>query len=309
MVEAMSPTDGIDSRRGGVARRRGGRGAARGAASWPFATLVWLVSGALAGAAAEDDLVGASDERVVVRTTKVEMDIQINAMLGGDEGSVERSREKALVGAALEVELVDRICRLDEEQARTCRAAARIDAVGVAAEVERVLSRYRGRTLDLEDEADQRRWQQFHRDFNKVRGLAGSQAPRSDLLARVLDRTLDDRQRAAWKEERVRRTRRRWRIVVDRQIDQLQSDLGLTGAQARAIEAILLENPITFDFDRLNQRFGNANEMVGRVALTRADLKRLLATVDEPRRAQLEAYVRLGLGAEQLIESQGLVLE
>ena len=58
-------------------------------------------------------------------------DDQLRGLFGGDDRTLDRARERALAGGMLDVERVDRICRLDDAQARALRAAARSDATPI----------------------------------------------------------------------------------------------------------------------------------------------------------------------------------
>lgn len=113
----------------------------------------------------------------------------------------------------------------------------------------------------------------------------------------------------AWDEETTRRTTRRWRIAVDRQILTLQPMLGLTKEQSRRFEAILMERPIPFDPRSVEAVTGDAYHGMGLVALARADRDRLLAIVDEARRKTLEDHLAASRNVEQMLRVQKAIDE
>lgn len=264
----------------------------------------------VAVASAEDDLVGeVVDEQARQNQVRINLDDQLRGLFGGDDRTLDRARERALAGGMLDVERVDRICRLDDAQARALRAAARSDATRATVALERMLARWGGRTLDFRDARDQALWQEFHQDLSAVQAASGRAAPQGSLLARVLEGTLDERQRAVWAEETRRRTERVWRMVVERQILKMQAIVGLTEAQSRAIEAILMEKPIPFDVRSVSSVMGDSFDAMGSVAVARADRDRLLAVVGDARRKELEDHRSQSQAVEQLLRGRGAIGE
>lgn len=309
MVDGMSGIDISMTRRRSPARPRGGPGGG-GSSCRYVVVFVCAVAAFAAGACADDDLVGEPVEaQAGPRHFKIDLDDQMRGMFGGDDRILDSARERGLAGGMLHVERLDRICRLDEEQSRACRAAARIDAAGGTAALERLLARWAGRTLDLQNAKDQPLWQQFHRDFFEAQASLGRTGTRNGLLSRVVERTLDQRQRAAWDEETSRRTLRRWRIAVGMEVMRIQASFALTEEQAAATEAILMEKPLRIDASSLDRVIGDSYDVMGRVASARADRNRLLAVVGESRRAELENYLRESQAFEEMIRAQGVTVD
>lgn len=309
MVDGVMRIDISVPRRRSPDRPRGGPGG-WGSSCRYVRAFVLAAAGFAAGACADDDLVRESAEAEVgPRHFKIDLDDQMRGMFGGDDRILENARERVLAGGMLDVERLDRICRLDEEQAHACRAAARIDAAGGTAALERLLARWAGRKLDLQNAKEQPLWQQFHRDFFEAQASLGRTGTRAGLLSRVVERTLDERQRAAWDEETSRRTRRRWRIAVGREVMRIQASFALTEEQAAAIEAILMEKPLRIDASSLDRVMGDAYDAMGRVASARADWARLLAVVGESRRAEFEAHLGESQAFEEMIRAQGVTVD
>lgn len=248
--------------------------------SLPVAALLFCVVTLVGTAPAEDDLVGEATDQPASRRVRFAFDDQVNAMLGGGDRPVEAARRNALDARLLEVDYLDRICRLDEAQARTCRVAARIEASRTTEALERIIARYGGRTIDFDNPEDQQLWHRFHQEFTKIRSSMGRSMTRNGLLSRVLENTLDDRQRSAWEEESERRRRRQWRVGVGKQMRYLQQMLGLTSAQHEALEALMLEKVPAFDLEVMKREFGGGHEGLGRMAMVRLDRQRVAAILD-----------------------------
>ena len=255
---------------------------------------------------ADDDIVGEVIPEVEQSHT-ISLDQQMDGMLGGRNGPGDDLRLAALL--SLQVNRLDGICRLSEAQRAKCSAAAELEAREAVLGSMALRRKYAGIVIDFQDRAGQELWQQFHQDFNAIRGLTPRPGRPKSLVGRVMEGILDEDQRRAWREESERRKLRDWRICIDRGLDHLETVVGVTSEQHEDLLALLLEQPPTIDIGKLRETFGDGNPQVGWYALSRVPEERLVALFDERQRELIKPFVLQGEGWAQMLKSQKILEE
>lgn len=211
----------------------------------------------------------------------------------------------------LQIDAVDRVCRLDASQRQRCLAAARAEARACLAELERIRGRCAGRFV-LRD--SQEEWDELVRIQDAVfpvRQRMGRPALGDTILDRMLDGVLDEGQRARWREETARRERLHWRVVVEGTAASVAEHFGLSCSQHDALLGVLLEKPFRIDWRRAEATLGGeeAAALLGTIVMTRADRARLRGMLSAEQWRRMEPYLVEDDGTARRWLAEGVIDE
>lgn len=240
---------------------------------------------------------------------QVVLDQQMNGMLFPVEGNAEKSRQQCFDRLLLQVSALDEVCGLSARQRLKCEAAAKLDVVRTMGEIEAVRRRYSGRTVDLQNPADQADWQRFQQDAQAVQARLQDAGGEASLLRRVFVGILDDEQLSAWRRESELRMRYQWQSVVDAGMAQLDVALGLTSEQNEAIRGLLMEKPLRINPMKIRMHGNHFAPFVCRYGLARLDQVKLKSMVNERQWKTLSQLIEQGKGMAQHLRQQKMILE
>lgn len=269
-----------------------------------------VVAGASAPwALAEDDIVAEEVPTTAQQQSVLFFDQQLEGMLGGWQGNLQGLGDRKSVASVrmLEVDLVARVCGLDDERKAACAAAASLEAARATEGIDRLRRRYAGRIADLQTNEGQQEWQRFHQEFTAAQTTLSPPVFGRSLLSRVIAGVLDDGQAALWEEEVRSRERRQWRVVVDNAMELLDRTVGLDDRQNEAIAALLLANPGRIDTGRFRNRFGDSPEVLAGWAVSRLDDATVDPLLSEWQREKFRAAKQRGGMWLSMLEQWGIV--
>lgn len=210
----------------------------------------------------------------------------------------------------LRVERIDAICDLSDRQRRALELAVEADARRIADEIEAERRKYRDVGVDLRNQEDQKRFQQFQQDVLRCRGLLHSPFDHRSLLVQSLETTLDDGQRERFAADADARRDALWRGLVAAAMLKMDSLLGLDERQYGAIEALLLERRPPLRVEALTTRQNSrAGQMLGLVLLAEIDGDRLRSIVSERQMVLLARLTEQGRSMRATLVAQGLFEE
>lgn len=229
---------------------------------------------------------------------------------GGDADQVPESPTLAVarkIGAA-RLARIDSICDLTDTQRRKLRLAMESDIRRLTESIDTERQKYQGVEVNFNDQAGQRKWQQFQQDVQRCReqmqGLFGAES----LFAKVLPTTLDASQCARLTAENDARRSSRWRGLVASAMLKFDDLLGLDQRQHEEIEKLLLEREPALRIDRpANRQDMHAQQMLVSMVLAEIDAKRLQAIVSERQWKTLAQVANQGKAMRSYIEAQGLL--
>ena len=240
---------------------------------------------------------------------QIDLDQQMKSMFFQGVGNPKLARQKFIDKLLLEVSGVDEICGLTDQQRLKCETAARLDVARMMDDVDVVLRRYAGRTIDLNSPADQAEWNRFHRDATVVQAKLTGEYDATSLLERVIARVLDDTQRSVWERESELRRQYQWQSVVESGLTQLDLALGLTAEQHDAISGMLLEQPLRMNGGMILGQHTHAEPFICKYALSRLDRSRLDALVSERQQKMLGECIEQGQAMAEWLKQRKLILE
>jgi hypothetical protein len=261
----------------------------------------------------EDDTVVAAATRQKtgqgVQHQQVRLDQQMSSMFFQGVSNPKLARQKFVDKLLLEVFAVDEVCGLTEQQRLKCETAARLDVARLMEDVDVVLRRYAGRTIDLNSPADQPEWQRFAQDATAVQAKLAGAGDATSLLKRVIPGVLDDAQRPAWERETALRLQYQWQSVVESGLTQLNLARGLTAEQHDAIRGMLMEQPLRINAGMVWGQHSHEHSYICKYALSRLDRSRLDALVSKPQQKMLGECIEEGRRMAEWLKEQKLILE
>lgn len=262
---------------------------------------LWIATTAPARAA-EDD-VGGGAGGVARQVGMIDM-LEVAELFDGDSTgfalrSFEREAVEDRVGRRLlvEIDAVDRVCRLDASQRERCVAAARREVEGCVEAVERLQARHTERSFSLRGDEVERLGGEIATVARRLRFPALGDT----LLDRVLEGVLDESQRALWREETARRERLHWQVVVEGTAASIADVFGLSPGHHDELLALLMEKPLRIHERRALALLGDpVSPGLGAIVIARADRARLEGLFDPGTWERIESL---------LDEHDGLVAE
>ena len=244
-----------------------------------------------------------------VQPQHIVIDQQMNGMFFPADGNAENWRQQCLDRLLLNVSALDEVCGLSAAQRLKCEAAAKLDVARAMNEIEVVRQRFSGRTVDLQNPADQAEWHQFLQHAQAVQSKLQDVGGETSLLSLVIAGILDDQQRSAWQREAEQRTKYQWQGVVDAGLDQLDLCLGLTAEQYDAIRALRLEKPLRMNPTKIWMHGIHFPPFVCCYGLSRLDQTKLKALVNERQWKILVQFIEQGKGMAQQLKQQKMIQE
>ena len=281
----------------------GFRRAARGGFVASVAALA-LVGG---GSRADDDVVTEEVPASPQQQSVVFFEQQIDGMLGGWQGNRVPDRKGIASARMLEVDLVSRVCGLDDDQRGACVAAADLEAARATEGIDRLRRKYAGRSADFQTPEGQQEWNRFHQDFAAARAMLAPPLFGRSLLARVIVGVLDDDQRRRWDEELRERDARKWGVVVDGAMEILDRQVGLDHRQHEAIAGLLAAEPLRIDAGKFRERFGESSEILAGLAISRLPEEKVDPLLTERQREVFRMASQRGAMWKQMLEQWDII--
>jgi len=211
------------------------------------------------------------------------------------------------IGAARLVQL-DAVCGLTESQRRKLQLAMDSDIRRLAEEIDVERRKYQGVEVNFNDQAGQRKWQQFQQDVQRCRQRMQGLFDANSLFAKVLPTTLDAEQHARLTAENAARRSCRWRALVATAMLKFDDLLGLDQRQHEQIETLLVEREPALRIDRPATRQDmHAQQMLVSMVLAEIGTKRLQGIVSERQWKTLAQLANQGKAMRSYIEAQGLL--
>lgn len=200
----------------------------------------------------------------------IRLDDQMRGSLFGTlAGDEDKARQLLLSRTRLRASAANAVCDLTDHQRLKIDTAAEMDVERMFQDVETLLRRYRGRTIDLSKPENHPEWNRFHQDIHSMAmKLQGATDTGPLLVDSVISGALDDNQRGRWEEECRARTLFHWRAIVESGMDSLDLQLGLTSTQHDALRELLLDKPSGVDPLRFWQH-GQGSQWSGFVCASR----------------------------------------
>jgi hypothetical protein len=203
---------------------------------------------------------------------------------------------------------IDSVCRLADAQRRKLRLAMESDIRRLAEEIDGERLKYQGVEVNFNDQAGQRKWQQFQQDVQRCRQRLQSLFDAESLFAKVLPTTLDAEQYARLTAEAASRRSYRWKGLVAAAMLKFDDLLGLDQRQHEEMKKLLLEREPALRIDRpANRQDLHAEQMLVSMVLAEIDAKRLQGIVSERQWKTLAQLANQGKAMRSYIESQGLL--
>ena len=223
----------------------------------------------------------------------------------------ERAAEEKILGRLLlQVDAVDRVCRLGEAQRQRCMAAARLEAKASLADLARIRAFCSGRFVLVDAGGP---WDEFEQVMNaaeEVKQRIARPAVGDTLLDRVLGEVLDDTQRALWREETVRREGLHWRVVAEGAAAALAEGFGLAPRQYDAMLELLLERPCRINVRRAEAAAGDSFVVsLGGIVMARADRDRFRDLLAPEQWERLEPFLVQNDAVVKELLAQGVIDE
>lgn len=229
---------------------------------------------------------------------------------GGDGDQVPESPTLAAartLGAA-RLAQIDSVCSLAEAQRRKLRLAMESDIRRLADEIDAERQKYQGVEVNFNDQAGQRKWQQFQQDVQRCRQRLQALFDADSLFAKVLPTTLDAEQYGRLNAENAARRTHRWKALVATALLKYDDLLGLDQRQHEEIEKLLLEREPALRIDRpANRQDLHAQQMLVSMVLSEVDGKQLQGIVSERQWKTLAQLAQQGKAMRSYIEAQGLL--
>jgi hypothetical protein len=162
--------------------------------------------------------------------------------------------------------------------------------------------------VNFNDQAGQRKWQQFQQDVQRCRQRLQALFDADSLFAKVLPTTLDAEQYGRLNAENAARRTHRWKALVATTLLKYDDLLGLDQRQHEEIEKLLLEREPALRIDRpANRQDLHAQQMLVSMVLSEVDGKQLQGIVSERQWKTLAQLAQQGKAMRSYIEAQGLL--
>ena len=232
---------------------------------------------------------------------------------GGDGDQTAESPTLSVVCEIADKRLarIDEACGFSEGQRRKLRMAMESDIRRLvdAMDVER--RKYTGVAVNLNDEAGQRKWNEFQQDVERCRQGLQALFDSESLFAKVVPTTLDEPQLAKLLAETKVQRAYRWKTIVVAALLEIDDTLGLDQTQYDSIERLLLENepPLRLDGHSPGRQRQDlhAQQMLVYMVLSEVDGKRLQGAVSERQWKTLSQLANQGKAMRSFIEQQGIL--
>ena len=231
---------------------------------------------------------------------------------GGDGDQVPESPTLAAARAlgAARLAQIDSVCSLAEDQRRKLRLAMESDIRRLAEEIDAERQKYQGVEVNFNDQAGQRKWQEFQQDVARCQRRLRELGDSASLFGKVLDTTLDSDQRARLRDEIESRRDARWRSMVASFLVRGDEVLGLDQRQHEEIEKLLLEKRPPLRIDRAAARLQVDQErLLVWMILSEIDAKRLRSVVSDRQWQVLAQWANQGKMQRSHIETWGVFEE
>lgn len=203
---------------------------------------------------------------------------------------------------------IDSVCDLTDAQRRKLRLAMESDVRRLAEDIDTERRKYQGVEVNFNDQAGQRKWQQFQQDVQRCRQRLQGLFDAESLLMKVLPTTLDSEQYARLTAEIAARRSCRWQGLVTAAMRKCDDLLGLDQQQYEEIEKLLLEREPALRIDRpATRRDAGAQQMLVWLVLSEIDAKRLQGIVSGRQWQALTQLANQGKAMRSYIEAQGLL--
>jgi hypothetical protein len=203
---------------------------------------------------------------------------------------------------------IESVCSLAEAQRRKLRLAMESDIRRLAEEIDVERRKYQGVEVNFNDQAGQRKWQQFQQDVQRCRQRLQALFDADSLFAKVLPTTLDAEQYGRLNAENAARRTHRWKALVATTLLKYDDLLGLDQRQHEEIERLLLEREPALRIDRpANRQDLHAQQMLVSMVLSEVDGKQLQGIVSERQWKTLAQLAQQGKAMRSYIEAQGLL--
>jgi hypothetical protein len=163
--------------------------------------------------------------------------------------------------------------------------------------------------LDLQKPENHPEWHRFHQDAQALQAKLQGGAHDAKLLAKVIQGTLDDGQRARWRTESETRERFHWEAIVDDGMAIFDIQLGLSGPQHDALRSLLVGQPVRVNMQVFPQHAGHATQFICGYALSCADRRQLEAAVSPRQWRTLAAMLEQAKPFGKHLKQQNVILE
>jgi hypothetical protein len=205
---------------------------------------------------------------------------------------------------------IDAICGLTDAQRQKLRLAMESDIRRVAEEIDGERRKYQGVEVNFNDQAGQRKWQEFQQDVARCQRRLRELGDSASLFGKVLDTTLDSDQRARLRDEIESRRDARWRSMVASFLVRGDEVLGLDQRQHEEIEKLLLEKrpPLRIDRAAASLQVDQERLLVWMI-LSEIDAKRLRSVVSDRQWQVLAQWANQGKMQRSHIETWGVFEE
>lgn len=230
---------------------------------------------------------------------------------GGDGDQVPESPTLVVARnlAATRLAQIDSVCNLTDAQRLKLRLAMESDVRRLAEDIDAESRKYRGVEVNFNDQAGQRKWQQFQQDVQRCRQRLQGLFDVESLLMKVLPTTLDSEQYARLTAEIAARRSCRWRGLVTAAMLKCDDLLGLDQRQYEEIEKLLLEREPKLRLEPPVNRheFHQAQQMLVWLVMSEIDAKRLKGIVSGRQWQALAQFANQGKAMRSYIEAQGIL--
>ncbi len=235
--------------------------------------------------------------------------LQINPRGAGDQGASSPAIAAARGVADKRLAQLEETCQLTDQQRRKLRLAMESDIRRLVDAVDAERRKYAGLQVNLNEEAGQRKWQQFQQDVQRCRERLQNVFDADSLFAKVLPVTLDESQAGRLAAEVRARRSYRWKTMVVATMAKLDDMLGLGQAQYETIERLLLakEPPLRIEGPEPARHDQHARQMLVYMMLAEVDGRRLQEAVNERQWKTLSQLTNQGKAMKSYIEAQGLL--
>lgn len=238
--------------------------------------------------------------------------VQVSARAGSaGEGQAETPVPAiAQKAGAARLARIDAICGLTDAQRQKLRLAMESDIRRVTEEIDVQRRKYQGVEVNFNDQAGQRKWQEFQQDVARCQRRLRELGDSASLFGKVLETTLDSDQRARLRDEIESRRDARWRSMVASFLVRGDEVLGLDQRQHEEIEKLLLEKrpPLRIDRAAANVQVDQERLLVWMI-LSEIDAKRLQSVVSDRQWQVLAQWANQGKMQRSHIETWGVFEE
>lgn len=183
---------------------------------------------------------------VAIRNNRVRIGAAVGAQPQPDE-TTKTAQESPLVAAmraiaAPAMTQIEAVCRPSADQARLLRLALDRDVRRAAEQIDIVKRKYAGVSVNLQDQAGQQKWQQFHQDLQSCRQLLQDFIRGKDgLFGKVLPTALAGEQYTRLEADLDARRGQRWQAFVALALVRWDHLLALDQQQHDDLEKLLLQ--------------------------------------------------------------------